>query len=605
METAELLKQVNLRPYQIQPVNDTIKSLLNKKKTALIGCPGSGKTEMAIDIMTKLFNSSDVKRVLILPHSTTVLKDNFTQRLEGYNLPFIDKVVIHLPQSKHKITGKFDLVIVDEAHENYLADVVQKIVKDIPMQLLLTGTPSKLILKGGFELIVIAMEDVPSENFAKVGIELVASKYNWSDDDYTKDSSLKSTAKIGKLDTRDAVDKVIECIINRLRNINLSATEINNGGFIPSIKMVVNDILDNKIGKTMFVCNRITQADWVNEKLIEIGYNSTISHSGSDKDSDEFDRFKRGEFDTMVVVNRGRLGYSDDNLYNIIDMSGTRNPDIIYQMFARCVRGNQSQQKMFIKLSPNGPGMMDLTNVSMCMALSLMFKSTITNFNGKNFKGMFIPIIKESRESKSGSKKGKKKVSARVYFPEYTNDVLVQLKDIKHNLSDDTSIYKEGMISEIISNITGCRTHIDSALWTKEKCKEMSSLCKNSTEFCVDYNGAFLVSKSNGWISEFFPKKRIMKPLGFWNIENSLQCLIEFKGTRREFAIKYRSAFDCLSKQSPEVLDNHLPKIIRMTPGERTTKRRKTAKDYYENNKDKINKSSILNRKIRNKKPTK
>lgn len=515
-------KQIKLREYQVNPTNNVISKLELGKKVILNGCPGSGKTEMAIYIMKKYLDSG--KKVLVLAHSTNVLKDNFQDRWNDY-YDNHSNLTICIPQS-YKEGINYDLVVVDEAHQNYLAKVVQSIVKNIPTQLLLTGTPSNLIYKGGFEVEVIAMEDVPREFFAKTGIELLSTCYKWSETDYNSDGNLKWKASITKSDTESTLDAIISKLIERLANKSVSAERFNKPGIITRIQKAI--FKKSNLGKTMFVCSRKSQADYVNNYLIKKGYNSKVSHSTSDNDSTLFESFKNGEFDVLVVVNRGRLGFSDDELMNIIDMSGTKNPNLIYQMFARCVRGNQSQQKLFMKLSPTGDAMHDLTSVATQMALSLMFNDVISVFNGKNMKGMFIPLLKSNSETKKVlTEKNKKdnvveKTNNRVVFPQYTTDVLVELKAIRYSLNDELSIYKNGEIGEIIKTITG--GHFPNNYWTVEKIKNEALKYNKKYDWQQNSPSSYTTARGLGIIDECsLHMTEGILPRGSWNTDTIIE----------------------------------------------------------------------------------
>ncbi len=513
-------KQIKLREYQKSPVSNVCSKLESGKKVILNGCPGSGKTEMAIYIIKMFLDSG--KKVLVLAHSTNVLKNNFQNRWNDY-YDNHDNLTICIPQSYK--ADKYDLLVMDEAHENYLAKVVQDIAKDIPCQLLLTGTPSNLIYKGGFDIEVIAMEDVPREFFAKTGVELLSTCYKWTETDYNIDGNLKYAASITKSDTESSLDAIIVKLIDRLRNKSISAEKFNKPGILTRIQKSI--FSKSNIGKTMFVCSRKSQADYVNNYLIKKGYNSKVSHSTSDNDSTLFDLFKDGDFDVLVVVNRGRLGYSDDNLMNIIDMSGTKNPNLIYQMFARCVRGSQSQNKLFMKLAPTGNAMLDLTSVATQMALSLMFKDVISVFNGKNMKGMFIPIMKSSSDvkvNKTKSKVEKVKIekSNRIIFPQYHIDVLVELKDIRYSLDDELSIYKKGEIGEIISEIKG--QSLPAGWWTIERIREDSLKYVNIGQWSHSSGGAYTASIRLGINEECCSHMELkMKPKGYWTEEKVIK----------------------------------------------------------------------------------
>ncbi len=444
------MKTFSLFQHQSPKVNEVIYSLQSGEKVVLSGCPGSGKTEMSFAIIDWAVKFG-MKRILVLAHSTNVLKQNYKERFDSYNFPFAQNVTIDIPQNWFKIKGKYDFVIIDEAHQNYLAPMVQKIVENIPMQLLLTGTPSKLVAKGGFKIISLAMESVPSEYFSKVQIELVTTPYKWTETDYGQDGNLREDTVFVQSDTEIAVENVLKSLMRRVTLSKIKPETWNQITFINRLKVFFTK---KQLNKTMIACSRQSQAEQVYKYLNEkLGINAAISHSGNDVSSNVFDEFLENKYDVLVVVNRGRLGYSDNNLYNMIDMTGTKNADLIYQMFARVVRGDKSQQKYFIKVSPTGAGMMDLTDINMRMALSLMFESVVTTFNGKNFNGMFVPVIKKMKTEKLQSKSGNtvtRKV-AKFTYPEYTNDIIVQLKDLYVNVSNDLSIYKRGNIQEILN----------------------------------------------------------------------------------------------------------------------------------------------------------
>jgi superfamily II DNA or RNA helicase len=538
---------MKLRDYQVRPVSNVITKLNAGEKVVLAGCPGSGKTEMSIYIIKRMLDSG--KRVLVLAHNTIVLKDNFQERWNSY---YEDNpnLKIGIPQSYKK--GDFDFVVIDEAHENYLAKTVQDIVKDIPIQLLLTGTPSKLIYKGGFHIEVIAMEDVPREFFSKTGIELLSTCYKWTETDYTQDGNLKSTASITKSDTEKSLDVIIDKLIDRVRNKSIDAERFNKPNILTRIK---KSLFKSVLGKTMFVCSRTTQADYVNEILNKMGYDSKVSHAKSDEDSELFNQFKNGEFDVLVVVNRGRLGYSDDNLMNIIDMSGTKSPNLIYQMFARCVRGDQSQSKLFLKLAPTGEAMHDLTAVSVNMALSLMFKDVISKFNGKNIKGMFIPIFKKQTEKKekSGDKRKSTK-SNRVIFPEYLTDVLVELKSVRYSTEDQLSVYKMGEIGEIIRDITEGRYNVPNGYWTLDKCLEVANKCKSKSELQKRYRTAYYKINDLNMLDSIFGETKNTN----WSVisKDEVLELLKDVNTKTEFNNKLGAGTKIITKRFPEILDS-------------------------------------------------
>ena len=128
------------------------------------------------------------------------------------------QVHICLPNSESKINGKYDFLIVDEAHENYLAERVQRIITNVKptKQLLLTGTPSKFIKKGGYDILTLAANEISEEWFAKLNIELVASNYKWKGK-YNNDHEVKSNFKFNIKDTKKTLDSVILKLIERVK----------------------------------------------------------------------------------------------------------------------------------------------------------------------------------------------------------------------------------------------------------------------------------------------------------------------------------------------------------------------------------------------------
>ena len=470
---------LTLRPYQT-PASD----YAMEYDIAILGvAPNGGKTEISIDVLRRYLILNPKAKVLILTHSTTVLKDNYTSRLDELDLPFSYsttfssdcKIHICLPNSEHLIKGKYDLLIVDEAHENYLADRVQRIVKKITpkKQLLLTGTPSKFIKKGGFNIYTLATNSIPAEYFSKLQVELVASNYNWSKE-LNEDFEIRSQYTFKTDETKKTLESILLKLIDRLQK-GLTAEEFNNPGLIAKFKSWAYTY--KKLGKTIIICRSIKQASDVNSILISNGVNSMVSNSETDKDSLEIINFKNNKYDVLVVVDRARLGYSDDDLYNIIDMSGSHNPNVLYQIFSRVLRGTPDMQKYYLKVTTQEYGMMDFTHACVSAALMLTDNKYLSTFNGDNFNGIRIPVIKKPTKTntRSGSGSGSVvKTKHKLIFPEFTNDVIDMFKNIIHNLDEPVSIYKLTTIGEVREILTGRKAK---TLWTIEQIMDSAKGC--------------------------------------------------------------------------------------------------------------------------------
>lgn len=443
-----------LREYQPIPAEYALKYAI----VVLALCPNAGKTEIAIYVIEQYLKENPTHRVLVFTHSTNVLKTNFFDRLEGLNVNFTYctdfdpncQVHICLPNSEKQIKGSYDFLVVDEAHENYFAKRVQRIIKKTnpSKQLLLTGTPSKFIKKGGYNIFALASNQISDKWFAKLNIELVASNYKWKEN-YNSDLEVLSTFKFNEKDTVKTLENVILKLIERLKK-GYTAEQFNHPGLITKFKSWA--FAYSEIGKTLMLCKTIEQANLVYKILIKNGVFAKISHSGNDQDSSVICDFKNSSEGVLIVVNRARLGYSDDSLMNIIDMSGTHNPDLIYQIFCRALRGTPDDQKYYLKVTPQEQGQMDLTHVCVSAALMLTDHKYLSTYNGGNFNGIFIPVIKSPKTTPTGDGGGgssKKNESKKVLFPEFTNDVIDMFKNVLHNLDNPASIYKITTIGRV------------------------------------------------------------------------------------------------------------------------------------------------------------
>lgn len=501
------------REYQIPAIEFSMNNDL-----AILGItPGGGKTEMSIEVIKRYLELNPNSKVLVLSHSTNVLKKNYFERLESLILPFSysinlnddSQVHICLPHSNEKITKKYDFLIVDEAHENYLAKRVQGIIKKSKpsKQLLLTGSPSVFIKEKEYKdkIYTLALNELPVSFFATLSIELVAVKAYWKNK-FNADMVLKKGRSMSKEETNDALNKIIDALIKRLKT-KVSAEKFNTNSL--RYKMLSSDIglLFNKLEKTIFFTKSVKDSVEVYRILKSKGVSCNVSHSdskyaGYDKESKVVSDFtgtkendyKDSKYDVLVVVDRTRLGYSNDNLYNIVDMSGTHNPNMIYQILSRVVRGKQTQNKFYLKVTTTELGMMDYTNACTCAALMLTDHKYLSTFDGSNLK-LVAPTIKNSRVIKKDKNKTKTKTKNKptLVFPEFTNDVVQLFKDIINDLNNPASIYKATSLSEVRNNLFS-----DKQNYTDESAKEIAKQYNTKQELVDEYPGLAKYARERG-----------------------------------------------------------------------------------------------------------
>jgi superfamily II DNA or RNA helicase len=452
-------------------------------------CPSSGKTETIIYYLNQQYNLNPNLKVLILPHSTNVLLDNFYQRLEARNVDFTysgdinDDVNVHviLPQNHNRIVGHYDLIIIDEAHENYLAKTIQGIIKKTQAgkEILLTGTPSKFIGNNDFKLHFVALSDLCELYTPKLRIDIIESDYDWNGNYNESTKELKTSYKFSKESTEISLKKTFDFILKR------------------------ND--SNSVEKTLIVCRNIAQSNYVKDYLTSIGFSSEISNSDNDKDSENVSKFKNNLIDILIVVNRARLGYDDADLINLIDISGTLNPNIIYQMFARLLRGTQDMKKYYIRLSSKND---DVYNSEIATSVSLMLTHTnyIKVFNGKNFNSQEIIVnkdffIKSKKSLDKSSGKGKTLSKRKLFIDVQEDDafdVINFFKEVIEKKEKNVGLYKFCKVSDVLNQLR----FNNGKSRTKEECIENAIKYNSAKEWRTNDSTIYTYTRRKGWYSE-------------------------------------------------------------------------------------------------------
>jgi superfamily II DNA or RNA helicase len=347
----------------------------------LAGCVGAGKTTMANRIM------QNYKKVLVLAHGQDVLRTQFAETAQKFSdsvhiikkgNQFTNKIrklkkgiVITLPQTIKNIEdlGDFDLIVADEAHQFYLAEMVQNICDRLPKakRLLLSATPFTL-----------RSLDLPEHSFtldraldigimSNASMEVMTSCYNYNLADYTQDASLKKEidTKITKKETEQTMDAVL--------------------------KALVTSVAETKLDKTIIVASGIHQANYIASYLKKSKIEALVSHSKEDVSSERITLFKKSKsISVLVVVGRAKLGFDMPELVNMVDMSGTLNPALLYQMLGRVTRVHpKGKKKRFIKLTPSN--LHKYSYAVMCITAGLCQEDFFKHYAPENYTGMPIP----------------------------------------------------------------------------------------------------------------------------------------------------------------------------------------------------------------------
>lgn len=446
-------------------------------------------------------------KTLIFPSSTVVLRDNFAEALREFNPSFTYciceskediksaikagcDVIVTLPQTACRNTNlfnKFYNFILDEAHQWYFQTTISNIVKKIKPtnQILLTGTPSPFIAKGdkfGFQFVPV-MELFELGKVSNVKIEVVSSSYDFRASDYSYYETIKKGVNLHSK-AEESLLEVCKEMMKKLRNPIKGYESINN--FTGNSIGKLFDYLD----KTIIFCHSKKQADKFYKVLSNIkGLEGKVlvSHSESDKQSLEFNNFKEQPiYKILIAVDRGKLGFSMDELFNIVDFTLTQNLNMLLQMYGRLLRlSKTNKEKIFYKVGHRNmaPYFVDLMTAMLCLTKYEWY----SEFNGRNMNGIIIPKVTISKRNAqyknvtNGVKKTTNKLHSLVELG-IPIDLNLFNTNIQHSYNGKFVTVAETTLAEVKSKFYGKSFNINQRL---------------SKSDCVSFEDAKIICKSN------------------------------------------------------------------------------------------------------------
>lgn len=369
-----------LLPHQRKLAADVLADLrAGKDEVLLAACPGFGKTEVAIWLIRELLRAGRVKRVLVLPHGTKVLLDNFKDRLNlrAPGLLSSGKVVLALPHEWNSVVGKFDLVVSDESHDFYEVEdgMVAKAIRRVGagQTLLLTGTPSKFIRRGVKPHAFALHELMECGHASDVQVILAQAAYRVRKTAWNSDGELRKEVKLPRKATEKTIDDVLEDLC---RSVELATS------------------------KTIIACRDEPMAKHVGAVLSRRRIEHLVSECKDDGRSANVRTFRLGRCPVLVVVKRATLGFDMPMLANFIDMTGSRNPDRIFQMVCRLVRRPTTGEiaKRFVKVMPPVFAGVDLEHF-MTGVMMLGDREVYTSWQGGAINKLVVGVRESAVES--------------------------------------------------------------------------------------------------------------------------------------------------------------------------------------------------------------
>jgi superfamily II DNA or RNA helicase len=399
--------------YQSEKMQTVINSLATQElPTVFAACPSAGKTLMSICMIDTILKDNPNFRVLVLAHGTNVLRSQYYEEIVSANPSFTHceitskkemddcdgQVVVTIPQSIKgvKKLPKFDMVVVDEAHQFYFAEMVQTIIRNVGAkhQLMLTGTPSIFIFNE-FPLITVTVNEILEYDMVEdLTVVVASSNYRINREDFNASGEVREEFFDNQEEqTNNTLDDFLGVLESKLKSVLKEFTVIEAG-----VSALTGWHLPLKaLDKTMIVARSQQQGMQIKNYFLRKKVNVALSTSDTDSTSSEIQRFKQDDdCRILIVVGRGILGFSFPRMINVVDMSGTQNIDRIFQLMCRVIRKHpNNRKKFFFKIAPKDfeHNYEYIMTATMC----LCDESYYTKYNGENFLDLEIPVVRTPR----------------------------------------------------------------------------------------------------------------------------------------------------------------------------------------------------------------
>ena len=501
----------NIREFTHQREILTHPYVLNPTKPVVLafGTDG-GKTFTTIMELIIYFSKPENKnkQVIIIPASKGDTRDNFKDALKSFDgldqyfsfcvvddessddlslgqkvLESLENkcnVVVALPQTLASVVDKLpkvERIILDEAHEWYFANpkgkdgLVKRVITQTSpsQQLLLTGTPYDFnARRSEFDIFHYSVEKL--QDNGKTGdaeMNIVSSTVDLDVfADFNDNGELRQHVKLSRNQIRRSVGKVF---------LDMEETLRLPGDIIKSNKVKRLQAVFGELEKTIVYFKRKSHAKHAYEYLKNI--TDVAISTGDDKDP-TLQNFKYGtDVKVLIVVNKARQGFSDDELFNIVDFSFSRKPSMLQQMYGRLLRKSKLQPnktKRYFKVAPKN----DIHYYEMLMlgVMNLNLQAFYTEFEGKSDK-LPVPRIKPTKPTepnpngptdRGGSTK---RLNMTVLSEMKEAGILLtmdSLKEINRKSNDLFSISAYTTLGEIRREIHGLRQQVNKGDLTKE-----------------------------------------------------------------------------------------------------------------------------------------
>jgi len=545
------LKQLG---YQAEKMQTVITSLATQElPTVFAACPSAGKTLMSICMIDTILKDNPDFRVLVLAHGTNVLRSQYYEEIVGANPDFTHceitrkremdecdaQVVVTIPQSIKgvKKLPKFDMVVVDEAHQFYFADMVQNIIRQagVKHQLMLTGTPSIFILNE-FPLITITVNEILDYDMVEdLTVVVASSNYKMNRTDFNASGEVREDYQFQEQETINTLNDFLGVLVNKLKSVLKEFTSIEAG-----VSALTGWHLPLKaLDKTMIVARSQEQARQIRNYFMSKNINVALSTSDTDSTSSEIQRFKDDEdCRVLIVVGRGILGFSFTRMINVVDMSGTQNIDRIFQLMCRVIRKHpDGRKKFFFKIAPK-----DLEHnyeYIMTATMCLCDESYYTKYNGENFLDLEIPVVRTPRSPREPREPGepgepRQRRETGIQPVEFLGlpEGIRFFKDLLHKDNGEAMVNHSFAKIREVKYLLGEYQVLPMGWWTKERCIEEAAKYNSPNEWKINSGGSENIARKNGWFDECISHMTNYTPKGYWTKERCIEEAKKYKRVR-------------------------------------------------------------------------
>lgn len=286
--------------------------------SVLAAAPSAGKTNILIKVLNILFEKYPEKKVRVFTHNQTVLRDqmleDFTNGFETPNFTFgvfgSDSMVEVGTHGSYKKVDDMDIMVVDEAHEYFWQQISSTILKKHKPEaiILLTGSPSYF------------------------------NKYN-------KHSSYNDRFGMTYISANELIEKGVYA------PVDLDSV-VCNGDIIDRYEKAISQLKNKKdnFTKIMIAVDSIKQGK-VLANYISKSRKVSLSTSENDPNNEEIKKFKNNDTNTLIVIQKGILGFSDNYITSLIDLRMSQNIDVRNQLFSRLLRRHpENTRKTYISV---------------------------------------------------------------------------------------------------------------------------------------------------------------------------------------------------------------------------------------------------------------